>query len=375
MHEWVKGAIDAYLNIKTFKTKRKLVVIESDDWGSLRTKNKDFRRKINAINSKISDDIYVQYDSIATKEDLLALFEVLNSVRDINGNPACLTANVCTANPDFEKIKASNFEKFYYKPFTKTLEEYSEDTKLFDIWKTGIESKVFIPQLHGREHVHALAWLSELRAGHQDLLKAFELESWGIPYQAYLAQRRHNLQAALDVYNLEGEQSFQDKWIMDSTQIFEKHFGFKAKSFVPPAYTWHSNINKTLNQCHIKSLQGIKLQYQPKSHKLGYTKKLHYIGENDKKNTLIYTTRNAFFEPDTAPDKDWIDIVLRGVELAFEKNQPAIIGSHRLNFIGRLDENHRDKNLILFQRFLKQLVKKHPDIEFIDSADLAEILS
>lgn len=375
MRGWIKGAIDTYLDLRSFKTDRKLVVIESDDWGSLRTKNKNFRQKLNAINSKISDDIYVQYDSIATKEDLLALFEVLNSVRDINANPACLTANVCTANPDFDKIKTSNFQQFYYKPFTKTLEEYSENTKLFDIWKTGIESKVFMPQLHGREHVHALAWLSELRAGHQDLLKAFDLESWGIPYQAYLIQRRHNLQAALDVYNLEGEQKFQQNWILDSAQIFEKHFGFKPKSFIPPAYTWHSNINKTLDQCHIKSLQGIKLQYQPKSQKPGYTKKPHFTGENEKKNNLIYTTRNAFFEPDTAPDKDWVDIALSGVKLAFEKKQAAIIGSHRINFIGRIDEHHRDKNLFLLQKFLKQLVKHYPDIEFVDSADLAEILS
>ena len=33
MHGWIKKGIDAYLNYKSFKTNRQLVIIESDDWG------------------------------------------------------------------------------------------------------------------------------------------------------------------------------------------------------------------------------------------------------------------------------------------------------------------------------------------------------
>ena len=84
--------------------------------------------------------------------------------------------------------------------------------------------------------------------------------------------------------------------------------------------------------------------------------------------------RNAFFEPHLASHKDWVDIALTGVKQAFEKKKPAIIGSHRINFIGRLDERHRAKNIAMFRDMLQQLVKNYPNIEFIDSGRLADII-
>jgi hypothetical protein len=33
MREFIKNVEDVYLNYKSFKTNRKLVIIESDDWG------------------------------------------------------------------------------------------------------------------------------------------------------------------------------------------------------------------------------------------------------------------------------------------------------------------------------------------------------
>jgi hypothetical protein len=112
MHGLIKKGIDVYHNYKYFKTERQLVIIESDDWGSLRTKDKKTRDKLNEINKAVKNDRYVQLDSIANAEDLADLFEVLNSVKDTKGNPACLTANVCTANPDFEAIKVANLRSF-----------------------------------------------------------------------------------------------------------------------------------------------------------------------------------------------------------------------------------------------------------------------
>jgi hypothetical protein len=376
MHGWIKKGIDAYLNYKSFKTNRQLVIIESDDWGSLRTKDKKTRDKLNLISKAVKNDRYIQLDSIANAEDLAALFEVLNSVKDAKGNPACLTANVCTANPDFEAIKAENFEEFYYKPFTETLNDYSQGENLFGLWQNGEQEKLFMPQLHGREHLHALAWLAELKAGNKELLKAFDLETWGIPYTALLKQRRKNLQAALDVYSLEGEADYHQHWIKDSAHIFNKSFGYMSKSFIAPAYVWHTIVNKHLAEAKVKTLQGIKLQYEPTNKRnLKYRRKPYFTGELDKKTGLNYTTRNAFFEPAAQPNKDWVSITLQGIEKAFMNNQPAIIGSHRINYIGRLDQNHRDKNLAMLREVLQQLIKKYPDVEFIDSGRLADIIS
>jgi roadblock/LC7 domain-containing protein len=375
MRTWIKKGVDAYLNLKSFKTKKRYLIIESDDWGSLRTKDNNTKEKLNKISKAINQDSYCQLDSIATADDLNSLFDVLGSVHDRNENPACMTANVCAANPIFEKIKDSNYEEFYFNPFTKALDDYSDGQSLFKIWQNGNTENLFKPQLHGREHVHALAWLKELRAGNTDLLKAFELESWGIPYKALIKQRRTNLQAALDNYNYNAESEYHKEWIRDSASIFKSSFGYDSLSFIAPAYTWHSDLHKTLAQTGIKTLQGIKLQYQPKLNlKPSYKRKPHYIGEVDKKSGLIYTNRNAFFEPHIAPDKDWVDISLSGVKKAFDNNNPAILSSHRINYIGRLDEKHRDKNLKMFKTILKKITINYPDVEFIDSSKLAGLL-
>jgi hypothetical protein len=236
----------------------------------------------------------------------------------------------------------------------------------------GGEKKVFKPQLHGREHLHALAWLAELSAGNKELLRAFELNAFGIPYKSILKQKRKNVQAALDIYGFENELNFQKRWIKESVLIFEKSFGSKAKSFIPPAYIWHSNLHKTLVENKIKCLQGIKLQYQPKSKKEGYLKKPHHIGEVDAKTGLVFFPRNAFFEPSFSPDKDWVNVTMAGIDNAFSNKQPAIIGSHRVNFVGRLNEKHRDRNLAMFGDLLKQIVIKYPDVEFINSGELVD---
>ena len=313
MRGWIKQATELYYNFITSKTDKPVIVIESDDWGSLRTKNKRTRALLNEISPSVRNDRYTQLDSLANVDDLNALFETLHSVRDRKGNPAKLTANVCVANPDFERIKKDKFDIFHYENFNTTIKRHNHGKEIWNLWEDGIKNKMFHPQLHGREHVHALQWLAELRAGNKDLLKAFELESFGIPYQPVLNKRRKNLQAALDIYGLNDEDEFQNNWIKESADIFEKVFGFRSTTFIPPAYTWHSKINDILHDSGVKALQGIKLQYQPKG--AGYRRKFHYTGQH--KNKLRYIIRNVFFEPASAPEKDWVDITLSGIERAF----------------------------------------------------------
>jgi len=134
-------------------------------------------------------------------------------------------------------------------------------------------------------------------------------------------------------------------------------------------------LHQGIAEAHVKTLQGIKLQYEPKN-KLSsdYNRKLHYTGEIDKKSGLTYTTRNVFFEPASALEKDWVNITLKGVDDAFKNNKPAIIGSHRINYIGSLNEQNRKNNLSMLKTILKKIVLKYPKVEFISSAELADII-
>ena len=367
-----RSLFDIHYGFKSAGFKDKLIVIESDDWGSIRTETLAQRESRNTIGPRVQKDPYLQLDGLADEHDLSALIEMLYSVKNDQGISPVLTANVCTANPDFQRIKEGNYENYCFEPFFKTIEKKSNGKKILELWNEGHAKGLFKPQLHGREHLHALAWLAELRNGNKDLLKAFELETWGIPYKAAMQQRRKNLQAALDIYNLPNEVKFQTEWLKDSAKIFEEFFGYKSRSFIPPAYVWHSRINKTLLEIGVQSLQGIKLQYQPK--KSGYRRKLRYIGEKDRKHHIRYFPRNVFFEPALQPNKDWVSETLLGIEKAFINKQPAIIGTHRINFIGKLEESNRTRNLKMLKAILNEVVKRYPDVQFVSSDKLLGFL-
>ena len=126
-------------NLPGKNTNRQLLVIESDDWGSIRMPSKSVLKTLQKEGYKPEQDPYLKYVSLASEEDLQALFECLNTVRDCKGNPAKITANAVMANPDFKKIEEDNFESYYYEQFTRTLKNYPEHSKSFELWLEGLD--------------------------------------------------------------------------------------------------------------------------------------------------------------------------------------------------------------------------------------------
>ncbi len=115
-----KIALSYYLNLGGWKTDRKIVVIESDDWGSIRMPSKDTYYSLLKLGIPVNKCHYNRFDSLATEEDLTALFDVLTRHKDHKGNYPVFTANCVVANPDFEKIKASDFKEYHYELLTET---------------------------------------------------------------------------------------------------------------------------------------------------------------------------------------------------------------------------------------------------------------
>jgi len=65
------------------------------------------------------------YDPLASNEDLQLLLELLASFRDFRPNHyPVITANVPVANPDFGKIRKSQFLEYHYELVTQTLQRY-----------------------------------------------------------------------------------------------------------------------------------------------------------------------------------------------------------------------------------------------------------
>lgn len=167
-------------NIPGWHTNRKIIVIESDDWGSIRMPSKKVYRDLLKEGIRVDLCPYNKFDNLASSIDLETLFNTLTSFKDSKGNHPIITANTNVANPDFNKIDVNNYEEYYYEPFTKTLEHYYENDNVFEYWKKGMHDKLFYPQLHGREHVNPIIWMNLLRNNHIEIKKAFNLRTFGL---------------------------------------------------------------------------------------------------------------------------------------------------------------------------------------------------
>lgn len=349
---------------------RKIVVIESDDWGSIRMPSKAVYDFLSSKYPQSCTSVYQRVDTLESRQDLNLLFEVLQSVKGSDGGSAKLTANVIMANPDFEKIRDSEYEIFHYEDFRKTLQRTHSDD-VFGLFKSGIDEHLVTPQFHGRDHVNTSAWLRELRAGNKILVEAFNLGVYALDYD-FINTRKPNLMAALD-YSSDTDLQSKVTALTEGLESFKQAFGAPSYTFIAPSYTWNEQVERAVQPSGVNAFQGIRIQKQPTGKEKKYRQKLRYMGE---KNAFgqTYMIRNVFFEPSILPDNNLVNKCLNRIDQVFRMKKPAIIGSHRLNFMGGLDLKNRDQNLRSFRVLLSEIVRRWPNVEFMSSEELAKLI-
>jgi hypothetical protein len=361
------------LNIPGWRTNRRIVVIESDDWGSIRMPSKDVYFQLYEEGYNPGIDPYLKYDSLANEIDLVELFDILSSVQDKNGNPAIITANCVMSNPDFTKIKESNFTKYYNESFIDTLKRYPEHHNSFRLFKEGIKKNLVHPQFHAREHLNVSMWMKGLKNGDKLLHKAFDLKM--ISISSIPSKMRFGYMESLDFFDEKEKEEIKSITI-DGLNQFEQIFGYKSKSFIASCYTWSSSIEPILLNNGVLYIQGIANQIEPVINRgvHSHIYKRHFLGN---KNTLnqAYLVRNIFFEPSQNIKIDWINECMKRIKIAFRWNKPAIICSHRLNFVGFIDPQNRYRNLLLFSLLLKEIKKCWPQVEFMTSEALGDLIN
>ena len=247
------------INIPGKSIKKKLIVIESDDWGGIRMPSKAVFNKLQAQKLSPENDPYLKFDSLATSQDMQALYDILKSVKDKNNNPAIITANTVMGNPDFEKIKLSNFQNYYWESFKSTWKRYPNCNGTEDLWKQGQENKLLRFQCHGREHLNVDRWIKDLK-NNKILRKAFDLEMISISSQP--SALRFGYMESLDYFS-ENEKKKKKKIVEEGLMEFNKYFGFSSKSYIANCYIWDDFIEQILKSNGVNFIQGISNQIKP----------------------------------------------------------------------------------------------------------------
>jgi hypothetical protein len=350
-----------------WRTSRKLVVIESDDWGSIRMPSREVYEAFISRGFDISGSDYNRIDTLESNEDLQMLYEVLQSYKDKLGRPPVLTANCVMGNPDFDRIRQSGFTDYKFELVTETLRRYPQRDQVEALWKQGHAAGIFHPQFHGREHVNVVRWMEALREQTPEMMFTFDHET------TFSGDGDYNFMEVLD-YNTPADLQQMKESLAEGLDLFEQVFGYRSLSFIPPCYTWNSDVEEVLHAGGVRYFQGIMTQLIPTGSFGNYRRKYHFQGSRNAFGQY-FLIRNAFFEPSLSKAADPVGDCMNRIQMAFRWKKPAVIGTHRINFMGSLVEENRVRNLELFKELLQGIVKQWPEVEFISSDALGDLMA
>jgi hypothetical protein len=162
--------------------------------------------------------------------------------------------------------------------------------------------------------------------------------------------------------------------ISDATTLFKVLFGYDSRSFVASCYVWGSSLEKILAEHNIEYIQGGNYQLIPTNKGYGcFDKKRNHIGELNLFDQL-YLIRNCHFEPSMGRRANEVDLCLAQINNSFRWGKPATISTHRFNYVGFINKPNRDVNLPLLQNLISQILKRWPEVEFLTSSELGDLI-
>ncbi len=356
------------LNAPGWVTDKKIVVIESDDWGSISMPSLEVYNKLIEKGVPFGDSSFAKYDSLESEDDLSELFHALTQHKDHKGNHPCITACAVVANPDFEKIENAGLQEYFYEPITETYKNYPNHAKSFEIWQKGMESRLLWPQFHGREHLNPLEWLKAVRSGNEFEKLAFDYRTLLAVTNQISSKRFMGYLAAFD-YEESNELIGFEKVIAEGLDLFENLFGFRSTSFVAPTSIRSDKMDEFLLK------NGIKF-HQMGAQFLTYAEarfaiRNRLIGSRNKLGQ-IYWRRNGTFEPSRDWGFDWVNRVMGEMKIAFASKKPFVISSHRVNYIGSIVKENRENTLQILNKLISEMLRVYPEIEFMSSDQLGD---
>lgn len=361
-------------NLTGWRTTRKILVLESDDWGSLRMPDLATYEFLKKESINLNSD-YDTIERIESSSDLSSLFEVLNSVKDKNGRAAVITPFYNTANPNFEKIIASEFQEYHFETFDTTIARYEDATQVIKLIYIGMEEGVFQPEYHGREHLNVPKWMKylknnvkEVKLGCQNNFYSIKLKDNVLnddDFQVFNGFRKafyYSTQLELDILKSS---------LNSGIEIFESIFKRKPNVFDPANSCFSRELDETLNQNGIKTVVVNRFRQEPTGS--GGIKKVRYEFGQYNPQGQVYYIRNCVLEPFAKDGRD-ATMCMGFIDAAFRWNKPAIISTHRVNYVGSFDKKNRDLGLKNLKDLLKSVVLKYPDVEFMSSSEFAQFL-
>ena len=358
------------LNLPGWRSSRRIVVFVSDDWGSVRTPSAESLTRLRELGVKVDDCHYMQFDRLESGDDLEGLFNLLEMYKDNRGRTPVFTANCLTANPDFDRIRLSDYSDYFAEPITLSYAAVKGAEHNMAIWKEATRRGICLPQSHGREHLNVSRWMADLQSNDAVARAAFDYGMFGVSAHTTNPRRASYLAA----FDAEEDGAAEDTRRTTATALeeFRAIFGLESRSFIAPNYVWGAAVESTSKEHGVDYMQSGAVQWLP-GH--GKTRRRRHFQGGTNSFGQRYVVRNVHFEPSSDRHKDWVGEAMRDIDLAFRLRKPAVISTHRVNFVGGLSTENRDRGLSFLKNLLSDMLKRWPDIEFLDAVELGDAMS
>jgi glycosyltransferase involved in cell wall biosynthesis len=346
---------------------RPVLVIESDDWGWCPGDPNQMLFVEKAFGSKFTEDGLLPV--LETPDDMERMAQVLLKHKDSRNRPAVLTANMMLANIDFEATKQSGFKQLKLIDIDSNSAINPISKSLLKAYNRCMNLGVFKPQLHGLQHVNAIGWLRDLQNGNKLAMCFFDAK---FPPSGYFNNNWKYNSVYVDFSTVPSTgipYNVQLSDINDAVRVFKRIFGFLPLSTIAPFYIWDKTTEKAFSEMGVKYLQAGNMQVAKLDTHRRLTECYHGLGTRNEYGA-IYLNRNIFFESNRAGSVP-VRTVQKRICRAFSTYQPAVISSHRINFVGGSAYRH----LAAMDETLTYLEKTYPDIFYMSSDELGEMLN
>jgi hypothetical protein len=353
---WRRGR--DFFPVEGFHFDRPIVILQSDDWGRAGLRDREGLEQLAAAGLVLGERPYDSY-TLETAEDLAAVRSVLGRYRDSAGRCPSLEMNFIVANLDFEKMSADGFQQIHLLPLAHGLPSGWSRPGLLEAYREGIQEELFRPALHGTTHFCRGAVERHLTDSGErgNLLRT--LWQAGTPYihwrMPWIGYEYWDSEAAPDDRFLAA--ATQRDLIGEAVGAFAKLFSTLPRSACAPGYRANDDTHRAWAEIGIRVAQnGPGAAIPP-----------HFDHRS-----ILQLYRNVEFEPAVDPAFS-LEACIRTAEACFERKIPAIVSVHSINFHSSV-QDFRSRTLELLDQFLDALGLSHPDLLYLHSGELYEVV-
>lgn len=361
---------DDVKNTMGWSAPSRLVAFAVDDFGNVRLSSPQAKNRLRAAGVRISKPMD-RLDALETRKDLESLFEALRAVQDGAGRPAVFTAYAMSANPNFPAIRSEG--SYSYEPLPETFRRLSTTQPdaykgAWDLWRDGIRRRLIWPQFHGREHVNVALIQRALDRG-DPIVQANIANDSMVAIPRDPAMPGVGFTHSFGIHALSALPA-QKEILIDGVKRFEDVFGFRSRTFTPPAQRLHPALHETAER---HGIEGIHKPWigRPALPRHRWAREVRFSGKRVGEHHVTIV-RNVVFEPCHGSARDPVAHALRQIAAAFRWRKPAIISSHRVNFIGHISPENRERGLAALRALLRGIVDRWPDVEFVTVDELLD---